>query len=102
MRFCSLLGLGINELIQGVLTFQKQGTGDQATVSPFAPQPLQKHTSVHLHPLFRKQSCLKSLQTELQSALYITFFKNKLDSLVKLKKQAWTLESRRVTLGPSV
>lgn len=52
MRFCSFHGLGINELIRGVLTFQKQGTGYQATLSSFTPQaqPLQKHASMHLHP----------------------------------------------------
>lgn len=50
LRFCSFHGLGISDLIQRVLTFQKQGTGDQATVSPFAPPPqhLQKHTSTHV------------------------------------------------------
>lgn len=39
LHFCSFHGLGISELIQGVLTCQKRGWGDQATGSSLCLSP---------------------------------------------------------------
>lgn len=55
LRVCSFHGLGVSELVQGVLTFQKTRHGDQAPGPPLAsPHHLQKHTSRHLHPALQE------------------------------------------------
>lgn len=80
LRFCSFHGLGISELLPGVLTSQKQGTGDEDAGSPFVPptRHVQKHPpALPCAPLFREQSPFRARPTTLQLAVGITVFTDK-------------------------
>lgn len=109
LRFCSFHGLGIGELIQGVLTFQNQGMGGKLQV-PFCPRPtrphppppphthLQKHTSTFLHPCAQGGIIYYIIASRTPVGFtYYSFYKQ--GSVVKLKGRVWALYWGRAAVG---
>lgn len=117
LRFCSFHGLGIGELIQGVLTFQNQGKGDKLQAR-FCPRPtwphthpppppphththLQKHISTFLHPCAQEAIiyCIIANRTPVGFSYYSFYTQG---NVVELKERVWALYWGRAAVGASV
>lgn len=104
LRFCSFHGLGINELILGVLAFQKQGTGGWSSHSISFCSPT---------PTLGKPACAPALLSSGSSPSLsrCSFLKGSrrlhrshfvAGSMGRLKEQARALDSGAVMWGPRV
>lgn len=102
LRFCSFHGLGINELIQGVLAFQKQGMGGWSShsISFCSPTPsLEKHAGA---PALLYSGSSPFLNHCPQGSWWLCLSHVVEGSMVTLKEQAWAWDSGVVMLGPRV